>query len=191
MKQPSSIAPLAAVLGLLAAAPPVRAHHPAGRSAGPLALDVVDRKLALHYRLAALEVWGSISPTAAAEGQVVTVTFRARRGDRLHQGPGLVALVDRRGARREVAVLPAPDGDYRAQLRAELPDGDAILLELPGADGAVIAIPYEVRARLPLAAYLGLGVVLLAAGLLLAGMARAARAPSSPAPGSGSDPAGG
>jgi len=191
MKPPSSIALLAVALGLLAVARPAQAHHPAGASTGPLALDVVDRKLALHYRLADLEIWGAISPPAAAEGQELTVTFRARRGDRRYQGPGLVALVDRLGARREVAVLPAADGAYRAQLRADLPDGGAILLELPGAGNAVVAIPYEVRARLPLEAYLGLGVVLLAAGLLLAGMARAARASTSAAPSLGGDVDGG
>jgi hypothetical protein len=160
---------------LLALAAPAAGHHAAGQGDGALALTLVDRQLAFHHRTDALEVWGRITPPSAAEGDEVSVVFQARRRGEPYAGAARVALTDRRGRRQEGALAPPVAGTFSARLRADLPDGDAILVQLPGA--GVVQVPYEVRGRLAGTAYLLLALILVAAGALLALLARAARPP--------------
>ncbi len=166
---------------LLALAAPAAAHHPAGDGDRALALTMVDRRLGFHHRTEVLEVWGRISPPSAAEGDEVRVDFQVRWRGVPYLGPARVALTDRAGARVELQLDHPADGTYRVVLRADLPDGDAILLELPGAGAGVVSVPYEVRGRLAGTAYLLLGALLAGAGGLLALLTRAMRGRARPA----------
>lgn len=175
----SGLRGLAAAAGLLCAAP-AAAHHPAGGDKA-LALSVADRRLGVHYRTEALELWGRIDPPSAAEGEPIQVEFSARWQGQPYAGAARVALTDPMGGRTERTVQPDANGAYRARLPAELPDGDAVVLELAGAAGARVVVPYEVRSSALPSTYLALAALLAIAALLLARIARAqARRPGRP-----------
>lgn len=170
MPRVSRVLLIAALLPL-----PAAAHHAPGGGDKALALTMVDRQLGFHHRTEVLEVWGRITPPSAAEGDELQVDFQARWRGEPYLGAARIALTDRGGSRIERALDQPTDGVFRAVLRAGLPDGDAILVELPGAGAGVISVPYEVRGRMAGTAYLLLGMLLVGAGALLAMLARSSR----------------
>jgi hypothetical protein len=172
----------AAAAALVAAAGAVGAHHP-GSDPG-LSLAVAERTLAFHYRNERLDVRGRIAPALAGEGQEVDVTFSATWQGEAYLGPARVALADATGRRVEWPAASS-GGSYHARIRAVLPDGDSVRVELLDTPGAGVVVPYEVRARVPLATYGLLGLLVVSGGLLLAwvGRAHVARRDGNPAAG--------